>query len=257
MEVNLINYQEDALAILLYTKNTRLQGSQSLEDIKAWPMEKQLEELGYMRDTIKSSWEFATYIFEIKGVTRAFTHQLVRTRTASYAQESMRSGDVSDHEWLTPRMDEESIDAEVLLSLFDSSIKNSMGAYSELIDAGMPIQDARGLIPTNIKTSIIMGCNLRTLHQMAETRLCVRTQGEYQDVFREMRKKVVEVHPWAEDFIQVFCANHGTCCFPRYDKCPIKKNTVTVSEHDRFRIKTLWERERHEAVVEAKDGRSM
>ena len=252
MEVNLINYQEDALAILLYTKNTRLQGSQSLEDIKAWPMEKQLEELGYMRDTIKSSWEFATYVFEIKGVTRAFTHQLVRTRTASYAQESMRSGDVSDHEWLNPNSD-----GGFIADLFDNSIKESMMNYKILIDGGVPIQDARGLIPTNIKTSIIMGCNLRTLHQMAETRLCVRTQGEYQDVFREMRKKVIEVHPWAEDFIQVFCVNHGTCCFPRYEGCPIKKNTVTVSEHDRYRIKTLWERERHEAVVVAKDGRSM
>lgn len=254
MNVNLLDYQENALEILLYTKNTRLQGESTLQEVMQWPMEKKLEELAYMRDTIKSSWEFASYIFEIKNVTRAFTHQLVRTRTASYAQESFRSGDASAHGWLTPEFED-----EVVVKDFNDSILKSFETYNLLVELGMPRQDARGVIPTNVLTNIIMKVDLRSLHQMAEVRLCTRTQGEYQDVFREMRQRVIEVHPWAEDFIQVYCVNHGTCCFPRYEKCPIKKYVVDegiLSQQKQY-IKMAWETQRHEAVVESKNGRSM
>jgi thymidylate synthase ThyX len=102
MEIKLINYTTDALELLLYTKNTRLQGQMSLKDIKDMPKDWKYEQLSYMRDTIKSSWEFVDYTFEINGVSRAFTHQLVRSRQGSYAQESHRSGDLSDHKWVSP-----------------------------------------------------------------------------------------------------------------------------------------------------------
>ena len=53
-------------------------------------MEKKQAELDYMSKTIPSSWEFVDYTFMIEDVTRALTHQLVRTRTASYAQQTMQ-----------------------------------------------------------------------------------------------------------------------------------------------------------------------
>lgn len=220
-QVKLISHQEDALEILLYTKSTRLQG-EGLDAIRAWPMERKLEHLGYMRDTIRSSWEFANYIFEIKGVTRAFTHQLVRTRTASFAQETMRALDVRKSTWKTPEGC-----GDWLTDEYNKSMVESMVGYAELIDDGMKPQDARGVLPTNIHTSIIMGANLRTLSGMAELRLCTRTQGEYQDVFRMIRDAVLEVHPWAEDFLQVACAMSGVCIFPRYTECPIQHLTAS------------------------------
>lgn len=214
MEVTLLDHNPNALELLLYTKNTRLQGQQSLTDIILWPLEKKMEELAYMKDTIKSSWEFSNYTFEIKGVTRAFTHQLVRTRHGSYAQQAQRVVDVREMGWETP-------DCGAETKMFDAYMKEAIDNYANLVDNGVANQDARGVIPTNIHTNIIMGANLRTLHQMAEIRLCYKTQGEYQNVFRKMRECVIEVHPWAEDFLQVFCANHGTCAFPRFTECPV------------------------------------
>ena len=255
MKVELLDYNPDALALLIFTKQTRLQGVQSIDDVKAWPMDKQLEELSYMRDTIKSSWEFSNYTFNIKGVTRAFTHQLVRTRQASYAQESMRSVDASDHEWLNTISDKDFHQR----NRFDATCNNMLGQYKIMLDAGVPPQDARGVLPTNILTSIIMGANLRTLHEMANVRLCTRTQGEYQNVFKAMKAAVVAVHPWADDFIQVYCANTGICCFPRYDKCPVKA-ALASNEHTEFlkqSAKELWEKTEHEAIAIAKDGRTM
>lgn len=255
MKVDLIDYTDNALELLLYTKNTRLQGGQTIADICAWPQEKKLEHLAYMLDTIKSSWEFVNYTFEISGVTRAFTHQLVRTRNGSYAQESQRTVDVRDHEVIAP-----DLSSNELADIWSDSIDHMMDAYEFMVDHGVPVQEARGILPTNTTTSIIAQFSLRTLHEMAQVRLCTRTQGEYQDVFREMKAAVVAVHPWAEDFIQVACVNTGVCVFPRYKECPIQKYTYTADlSHDwiKKRIKEKFNEIRHEAVPVAKDGRTM
>lgn len=260
MKVELIDHNPDALALLIFTKQTRLQGAQTIEEVKSWPMEKQLEELAYMRDTIKSSWEFSNYAFRIEGVTRAFTHQLVRTRQASYAQESMRSIDASDHEWLNTADKGDKTHADLAGAIiFEESCESSIKSYSDMIHMGMPPQDARGVLPTNILTSIIMGANLRTLHEMANVRLCTRTQGEYQNVFKAMKAAVVAVHPWADDFIQVYCANTGTCCFPRYTECPVKKALPAQDtvEFNKANAKAAWEKTEHEAIAIAKDGKTM
>jgi hypothetical protein len=104
MKVELIEYTgapdpERALNILLRTKGTRLS---HFEDPATWSAERKAEHLAYMRDTIKSSWEFVDYHFRISGVTRAFTHQLVRTRHGSYAQEAMRVKNAEGFETLMP-----------------------------------------------------------------------------------------------------------------------------------------------------------
>jgi hypothetical protein len=96
--------------------------------------------------------------------------------------------------------------------------------YKTLVDAGANKQDARGVLPTNIATNIVMKANLRSLHDMALKRLCVKAQGEAQDVFRAMIDEVVKVHPYFKDFLRVWCATYGTCCFPTFpvEDCPTK-----------------------------------
>lgn len=229
MQVKLINYTQNALETLLYTKNTRLQAEASIEDVVAWSEEKKLKELDYMLKTIQSSWEFVDYTFEITGVSRAFTHQLVRTRDGSYAQQSQRTVDMSDSfDFVMPdNMDNYNIEmhgsfldrGEEFLQNVVDGIKSN---YRMMVDSGVPPQDARSILPTNTATNIIAKFDLRTLSHMAKTRLCTRTQGEYQKIFKAMKAEVVKVHPWAEKFIRVYCSAVGVCQFPNYKECPIK-----------------------------------
>lgn len=264
MKVELIEYTgkpdtNRALDLLLTTKGTRLAHG---EDPATWSAEKKAEHLAYMRDTIKSSWEFVDYVFRVSGVTRAFTHQLVRTRPDSYAQEAMRVIDAREHEVVKP----ESITAPDrganVSELWDDALDVVMGSYGRLIDAGVPPQDARGLLPTNITTSIIVKKNLRSLANTAELRLCTRTQGEYQNVFREMKRLVCEVHPWADEFINVFCVNHGHCAFPKYGEkeCPIYPAVMPNAEFNRLRedIRRAYDTAgRYEASPIARDGKAV
>lgn len=252
IKVELINYTPDALTLLLRTKGTRLKHG---DDPAAWPEEKRAEHLAYMRDTIKSSWEFVDYVFKIDGVTRAFTHQFVRTRTGSYAQQSQRTVDARDLPVARP---ESITDNELWLRIWEAGERTALGAYADLMDAGAAAQDARGILPTHITTSIMAKFNLRTLHDMAKLRLCTRTQGEYQDVFRAMRLAVIETHPWAEPFLEVHCVATGTCAFPRYGKaeCPVYDPAMDNSAV-RERAKMNFWMIRHEAKPVAKDGRTM
>lgn len=260
MEVKLLRFTPGARDLLLFTKNTRLMTEPGdVDAVASWPEDKKQAELDYMRGTIQSSWEFVDYVFLITGVSRAFTHQLVRTRNASYAQQSQRTVDMSDGDFVMP----EGLPIDVIAILRETA-RYIFVEYEDLIKRGFPPQIARSVLPTNVATNIVAKFNLRTLADMAKVRLCTRTQGEYQDVFRAMRSAVLDVHPWAEPFIRVYCAVTGTCCFPNYHECPIKQHTYNPNtgsawggpSHDADNkaplapdaIQVIWENTRFEAV---------
>lgn len=220
MKVSLIDYTgnghydpDHAMNILLFTKNTRLTMSPGLlDEIAEWPRDKKLKELEYMANTIPSSWEFVDYTFLIEGVTRAFTHQLVRTRTASFAQQTMRVLDVSEGTgWdyltgpsITPDKqltygEGENITAE---DIYHSAMDTVDLAYKDLIKAGVKIEDARGVLPTNILTNIVVKMNMRTMVDTIRKRRSPRTQGEYRDVILAMEEQVLALHPWVALFLQ-------------------------------------------------------
>lgn len=250
MKVTLINWTRDALETLIFTKNTRLRMSAfGLKEIKGWSEARKEEELEYMKGTIQSGFEFVDYMFLIEDVTRAFTHQLVRHRVGtSFAQQAQRAVDMSGFDYVAtgdvadPSEGEEGFVYEIrssngdLLtrerdethkgSQYDDIMYNISEGYQQLIALGVRGQDARGVLPTNICTNIVFKANLRTLHDMALKRLCVKAQGEFQEVFRRIKAEVLTVHPWAEPFIRVQCASSGTCIFPSLPvkECGIKAN---------------------------------
>ncbi len=263
MEVTLINYTKDALDLLLFTKQTRLTLSPGLYDqIRAWPVEKKLEELEYMRHTIQSSWEFVDYVFLISGVSRAFTHQLVRHRHASYAQQAQRAVDMADFKYVTGPSIE--ADGKLLLD-YQFTMGEIADAYDQLIKGGANRQDARGVLPTNIETNIIMKTNLRSLHDMALKRLCVKAQGEAQDVFRATIDAVIGVHPYFDKFLRVWCATYGTCMFHTFpvNECPTKPIVYNPDSGEAYgggragntdAIFDRWAGNRAEAQPVVKDG---
>jgi len=199
MKVKLISHTPNAVELLLFTKQTRLNMAPTLlDEIKYWPHEKKNAELAYMADTIPSSWEFVDYTFIVTDVTRAYTHQQVRTRAASYAQQSMRITDMSDFKFIFPDgIPEGSFRGGIITSAVEK-IKSS---YQSLINMGVRPEDARSILPTNIATNIVCKFNLRTLSELAKSRTGGRTQDEYQRVINAMIDEVLAVHPWAEQFL--------------------------------------------------------
>ncbi len=201
MNVTLINYTADAVPLLIFTKHTRLTLSPGLlEEIKAWPLTKQMEELQYIAKTIPSSWEFVDYTFLISGVSRAYTHQQVRTRTGSYAQQTMRMLDMGAFDFVWPAALDHHPDPNVK-SRVQRCLKEISEAYCSLRAMGIAAEDCRSLLPTNVATNIVCKFNLRTLADLVASRTGGRTQSEYQAVVNGMMDAVLAVHPWANMFL--------------------------------------------------------
>jgi flavin-dependent thymidylate synthase len=188
-----------AAKLLIYTKNTRLeQGEETHAKVAAMTPDTIEKELAVIANTIRSSWEFVTYTFEIRDVTRAFTHQLVRTRYGvSFAQQAQRVVDMTDFEAGLP----DSVTSAGCEPEWNALMDHIRATYGTLRSAGVPAQDARGVLPTNVMTNIIAKIDLRALADLIAKRENLRAQGEYADVAREMAQKALSVHPWTYDFL--------------------------------------------------------
>jgi flavin-dependent thymidylate synthase len=250
MKVTLLSCTPDALNLLLGTKNTRMGNGE--DPVNQWDEEKKRDHLKYMLGTIKSSWEFVDFVFHIEGVTRAFTQQLERTRAGSYAEQSLRAVDASGFDVKRPDLD------EIQGQHWDSTIGQAMDNYRLLVEDGVALQDARGLLPINVLTQITCKFNLRTLSDMSRVRLCTRTQGEYQDVFRAMREAVLAVYPWAEDFLLVECVASGRCAFPNYgpERCPVWQPLLAYKPEDKEHMRQRFWAIRAEANPVAAGGKA-
>lgn len=258
MKVELIRYTQDALDLLLETKNTRMTGKPVSEMTES---EKQ-EHWRYMLDTIKSPFDFVDYIFDITAVSKNMTHQMVRTRTGAYQERTSRAQESSAFDAIRPKAfshqnpelidhceefgtDEEHqslLQKQYLAEKWDDAMATIDALYQELRAAGAEIQDARAVLPSNMQTHIMAKFNLRTLQQMASNRLCTRTQGEYQEVFRAMVAEVLKVHPWANPLLQPQCIGMGKCAFPRHGKahCPWYRDWMdTTAQQEELRIQ-FW-----------------
>lgn len=209
MRVSLIDYTGcghpdgwHAVNLLIFTKQTRLTMSPGLmQEIADWPDSTKIAELDYMANTIPSSWEFVDYTFLVEDVTRAFTHQFVRSRHFSFAQQSLRVLNVSNGpgwDYLTGPSIEKDPDRK---SNYERIMKDIAYVYHWLIQRGAKVEDARGVLPTNILTNIVGKCNMRTFVELVRKRSSPRTQGEYRDVLDAMKEAVRAVHPWIDIFI--------------------------------------------------------
>jgi flavin-dependent thymidylate synthase len=202
IKVDLIDATQAAVDKLIYTKSTRLeQGDDTRAMVQNMTEKEKSEQLKYMANTIPSSWEFISYTFEVKNVTRAFTHQFVRTRTGSYAQQTMRMLNKKEFTYrIPPRFKAKGMGEA--LKKYKDCMKGIQKYYDSLIEVDMAeVEDARGVLPTNIHTNIIAQFSLRTIADMARSRTGLRTQDEYREVLDAMLDNVLEIHPWAEVFL--------------------------------------------------------
>lgn len=191
-----------AAELLVFTKSTRLNMTPGLmEEISKKSDEGIEKELDYMANTIPSSWEFLDFIFLIEGVSRGFTHQFVRTRPNSYAQQTMRVLDVSEGRGWDYLTGPTILAEDVLQDQYDETMTLIAKTYRELIEKGAAIEDARGILPTNILTNITVKMNFRTMVETMHKRASPRTQDEYRRVNEEIKRLVLEAYPWASLFL--------------------------------------------------------
>ena len=141
-----------------------------------------------------STLEHVSYTFAVDGVSRALTHQLVRHRLASFNQQSQRyvkfAGDV---EVVKPPTVAAQKDTS---RVFDEAIDAVVDAYHKLLDAGVPAEDARYLLPNAAETKIVITMNIRELLHFLSLRCCNRAQWEIRELANRMLELVRPTAPY-------------------------------------------------------------
>ena len=172
--------------------------------------------------------EHASFTFAISGVSRALTHQLVRHRIASFSQQSQRYVNMEDFDYIIPKSMSDKVIAksidpitlepkEITLEMeYMNIIEDLHRAYKRLVDAGVPPEDARYILPNACCTNIIVTMNARELRHFFALRCCNRAQWE----IRELANKMLElVKPIAPKLFE----NAGPSCV-QLGYCPEKKS---------------------------------
>lgn len=132
------------------------------------------------KSKLQGPLEVVQFHFLVEGVTRAFTHQMVRERQAFFAQESLRFAVKED--WVKEIPAPPSIQQDSRQLIWERALDDAAAYYEELIEAGVPAEDARGLLPHAVTTRLHWVVDLRGLLYVAGLRLCTQAQFEWRHV---------------------------------------------------------------------------
>lgn len=145
-----------------------------------------------IREGHESIIEHASATFEISGISRACSHQLVRHRIASYSQESQRYVEMSDPEWALPPDVKENPQARATWDRFATEVK---AAYRRLRELGVRKEDARFVLPNAAATRIVVTMNFRELLHVFKLRISPAAQWEIRAVCAQMLELVCPFAP--------------------------------------------------------------
>ena len=142
--------------------------------------------------------EHAIATFEISGVSRVFTHQLVRHRLCSFTMRSQRYVDERDMDYVVPDSIRSRPEA---LSTFKEFMEEARIAYGRLKEMNIKKEDARFVLPNAVESQIVVTANLREWRHIIELRCSPAAQWEIRRVTMEILKLLKEEAPTVfEDF---------------------------------------------------------
>ena len=182
------------------------------------------------RTALAGALETIDMVFQIENLPRSLTHQMVRTRVgATYHQESLRfttredgfNFDIGDTIMKTP----ESYD------LFTEIMDEISWAYKGLIELGISMEDARGVLPIATLTKIGVKYNFKTLVHCGHVRLCFQSQKHWNKIFNMIKQEIsTKIHPLLAEFLVPICQTSGRCEYKSiFDRvCP--KETVLIQD---------------------------
>lgn len=189
MEVEIIDYTKNGIdKVARMSRSTRLNKIEE-DEFSDFPNNRHANEK-FVRALINVEHlgilEHITFTFHVSEISRITSHQLVRHRMASYLQMSSRHAKPGEQDFVIPNTVKES---EKLLQQYNTIMQNAYEDYNWLMNRGVPIEDARYVLPPAFFTHISMTMNARSLRHFLELRLAREAQWE----IRELACKVFDI----------------------------------------------------------------
>ena len=151
-----------------------------------------------------------SFTFAVERISRACSHQLVRHRVASYSQQSQRFVEV--------RVLDKNIVVPPTISAQESAFIRLWGltletqkAYRDLVSFGVPLEDARFVLPNATETHLLVTMDGQALLHFFGLRCCNRAQWEIQLLADNMLREVLKVEPELFGKAGPYCYQRGRC----------------------------------------------
>ena len=230
IEVKLLDHTSDPIRSLYmayrvaYSALTPIQIEARISDDRI-TREQMLEFIEKRLETGHASpLEQVWFEFGISGVTRAFSHQFVRHHMGiSFEQQSQRYVTFKGGEF--PYTVPETVKKAGLAGELDAEFDRLAALYDKMVQAGVPAEDARFVLPNATNTNFKVTVNFLELLHIADLRLCTRAQWEFRKVVALMRAEVMRRLPLLGRYMQPKCGEYrmGYCDEPYEDweRCPI------------------------------------
>ena len=230
MEVKLVSYTPDpellsaAAARLCYRD---ISAEEILEAMDASDVDQLLDTI--IQSGHHSVLEHVTFTFAIDGVSRVLTHQLVRHRVGiAFSQQSQRYTRLENFDYVLPKSMRD------VSERFDDLANQCASFYEEMIEAGIPKEDARFILPQAVSTRILMTANIRQLIHMYAINACFRSQWEFRQLMHLIRYRVKAVSTTFGNEMKIKCVAMGYCnekymCKELKDKMPHKDDLPRLS----------------------------
>lgn len=117
---------------------------------------------------------FAHAVFHITNISRACSHQLVRSKHLDFLQQSQRYVNQLDAPFVYPGSSRD--------DLISSVYRNCMDVYDRLIASGVKKEDARMVLPAGIATELYVVGNLQAWQDFINLRSGKEAQKEIRNV---------------------------------------------------------------------------
>lgn len=131
---------------------------------------------------------FSSAAFNIKGISRVCSHQLVRIAHFGILQKSQRYCDEDGAGFVFPESFDDTIDS--------TNVANYANAvYNDLISVGVKEEDARYVLPGAVETEINMCANFQGWKHFLKIRLSKKVQPETFAVAAEVCKQLYKLAP--------------------------------------------------------------
>ena len=138
---------------------------------------------------------------------RGVTHEMVRHRLCSFAQESTRycnySGDKFGNEltFIEPFFFK---DNPTYYSFWKDACQKCEDVYMYLISQGVPPQEARSVLPNSLKTEIVVTANYREWRTIFKLRCAKDAHPQIREVMIPLQKELAEKLPEVFDIPNLY-----------------------------------------------------
>jgi len=148
--------------------------------------------------------EHTYFTFHVSKISRVLTHQLVRHRIASYLQQSGRHVTPKKTDYVIPP----SINTVHEVQHYKEYMEFQWDNFQSLKKMGVPLEDARYVLPDGYYTHILITMNARILRHFFKMRCANDAQWEIRYLAREMLQICYDVYPvFFSDLYQKFIVN--------------------------------------------------